>query len=457
MKLIYIFTIIGCMSLLLEGCKENEGRVVFPYSSPEISNVSYSVTDQAKAADSIYFSLDIKDTQTPLSTLEVTLALGEKKLYSKSIRTAGYAAQIKDHGIYIPFYADMEEGEAVLTLKAVNVEGSEKTEVKTFTVKRPQLPETIFLHYGDNKIRMNRSAENPYEYVTEGDSYPESFSGKISTDESLEGSELIWGISETKNKAELVSATEAGFTFDYTNWQIEKIIFNTFVFELTIEGYSKNMKVNDVDLNPVDGYFYASVQFEQGEEVEVSGFEDMEGAYNRDFFTYNSTTRKLTFLRESGKWQVYYSVTYNYMWVARMDDVAPAAFWLIGHGFTCAPVWNDDYSSGGWSLEDISGMAYAVKIAENKYQSTVYLSNKHAEGNFDIQFYAKREWVASDEMAVFNDTSFTGDNQNVRFAGGDNADVCSTDGFVPGYFRLILDITEGLDKAKLDFKRLTNE
>ncbi len=69
----------------------------------------------------------------------------------------------------------------------------------------------------------------------------------------------------------------------------------------------------------------------------MSGFEDVEHAYNRDFFSYNPDNGKFTFLRKSGTWEIYYSSKYNYIWVARMGDTAPTCFWLVGHGFTCAP------------------------------------------------------------------------------------------------------------------------
>lgn len=63
MKLKYIIALVGSVLLLFTSCKDDEGRVVFPFSSPEISAVSYSITDQAEAADSIFISLDINDPE----------------------------------------------------------------------------------------------------------------------------------------------------------------------------------------------------------------------------------------------------------------------------------------------------------------------------------------------------------------------------------------------------------
>lgn len=450
MKLKYIIALIGSVLLLFTGCQDDEGRVVFPFSSPKISAVSYSIADQAEAADSIFISLDINDAETPLSTLEVQLTKGEDELYSKSIRTNGNFAQINKHGIYIPFNAGFEEGEATLLLTAINVEGSETNEIKTFMVKRPHLPETIYLHYDDKVIPMLRSSDNPYEYATESGEFPETFNGKISTNESLENSKFIWGLSETVNEAEIGSVTSAEFSFDYTDWSISKITFNTFMFNLGIEGTSKNLAVNDVTLNPSGGYFYAIVYFEEGQEVEVTGIEDLEGAYNRDFFEYNQETGNLTFLRESGSWEVYYSTKFNYMWMARMDDIAPEAFWLIGHGFISAPIWNDEYNYGGWDLEDIARMGYVLKIGENKYQSTVYLSDTHEWGSFEVEMYTQRKWDL--ETLELSDETITGDREG--FVLSQSHGFTMADGFVPGYFRLTFDTSEGISKGKMHIERI---
>ena len=75
-----------------------------------------------------------------------------------------------------------------------------------------------------------------------------------------------------------------------------------------------------------------------------------------------------------------------------MSDTAPTCFWLVGHGFTCAPVWNEAYNSGGWNLEDISQLGYIVPIGEQKYQTTVYLSNTHEWESFEIEIYSDLQW-----------------------------------------------------------------
>ncbi len=451
MKQIYTFFMGYCVALLFAGCNEDTGRVVYPYSCPQMSGLTFSFTEEVTATDSIWFSVEITDPETPLSTLEVEVTQGEQEIFSGSIRTAGYATQVSRYGIYIPFTSQMEEGEARITLTAINVEGSEARETKTFTIRRPQIPQTIYLHYADQVIPMTRDADNPYAYVSAAGDYPNTWSGKISTAGSLAASDLIWGYAETNNQAELVSATGAGFSFNFPDWQIDRVTFNTFTFRLGVIGFQKDIRMGGVLLEASDGYFQAGISFVQGEEVEVTGIEDLEGAYNRDFFDYDPQTGKLTFLRESGYWEVYYSSAYNYIWVTRMDDVAPDAFWLLGHGFICAPVWHEDFDYDGWHTDEVARLGYVVKIAEHTYQTTIYLNDTHEWDSFEIEIYSDREWEKNGGMEL-QEGSLSGDVTGFAVSGSNG--FTNAEGFVPGYYRLTFDTSEGVSREKMFIERI---
>ena len=160
--------LLGLTVCWLASCSEEDGRVTYPYSCPEISELQFSTTDQTPAADSLYFSVKIHDPQTPLSTLEVKLMTGETLVSSQSIRTKGTDVSIVEKGIYIPFEAGLEENqEAKVILTAINVEGSEVTQTFDFHITRPQIPEVLYLHYNGEVVEMTRSEDNPYLYLTE--------------------------------------------------------------------------------------------------------------------------------------------------------------------------------------------------------------------------------------------------------------------------------------------------
>ena len=135
-----------------------------------------------------------------------------------------------------------------------------------------------------------------------------------------------------------------------------------------------------------------------------------------------------------------------------MTDVAPVTYWIIGHGFTSSPTWNSAFNSIGWDLNDVKQLAYMRLLEPNKYQATVYLSDQHDWGGFDIQIFSNRTWDA--QFAVFSNDLFTGDSSGVSVAGGSMADLVGGEGFIPGYYRITLDVSDGLNKSKVDFKRL---
>lgn len=452
---LWLFSFTVCW---LTSCSEEDGRVKYPYSCPEISGLQFSVTDQALAADSLYFSANIHDPQTPLSTLEIRLVAGETLLGTQSIRTKGNDVSIAKKGVYIPFEAELEEGrEAKLILTAINVEGSEITQTFDFHIVRPQIPEVLHLHYNGEVVEMTQSEDNPYLYLTQvsesEDGYPMELTGKVSTAASLEDAKLIWGAADESNTAVLIEKTGPSFTFDYRDWFIKQITFNVMTFKLGVVGYQKNLKIKETELIASGGYFRAQINFTQGEEFEMSGFEDVENDYNRDFFSYNPDNGKFTFLRKSGTWEVYYSSTYNYMWVARMSDSAPTCFWLVGHGFTCAPVWNEAYNSGGWNLEDISQLGYIVPIGNQKYQTTVYLNDTHEWESFEVEIYSDLVWN-KDKGMMLEEGSLSGDTDGIVISASNG--ITNGDGFIPGYYRLTFDTSLGVGKETLHIERLDN-
>jgi hypothetical protein len=447
--------ILGLSLCWLTSCSEEEGRVKYPYSQPEMSGLEFSASDQVSANDSLYFSVNIHDPQTPLSTLEVKLTIGDEEISSQSIRTKGKDISISQMGVFIPFVAGLEENQsACLTLTAINVEGSEQTYPFDFHIKRPDIPKQLYLHFEGNTVTMIQDEENPYLYLTNAETeeeFPMEFTGKISTAESLDTSSLIWGASDNSNEAAIVSATSPGFTFDYRDWLIERITFNTQTFKLDVIGEQKDIYVKGVKLNASEGFFRANIAFTQGEDVEITGIEDIEKAYNRDFFDYNPETGKCTFLRESGQWEVYYSSAYNYIWVMRLNDTAPACFWMVGHGFTSAPVWNEDFNYGGWEVDVIARLAYVVPIGDNLYQTTLYLSNTHEWESFEIEIYSDREW-SKDNGILLQEGSLTGDISGIAIS--ESNGITSSDDFVPGYYRLTFNTSQGVGHETLNIQRI---
>src|SRR3712207_7594979 len=88
---------------------------------------------------------------------------------------SGNEASIRHHGLSVPFDMDREDTELTLSLTAINVEGGSQRLTRQLALVRPELPETLFLHYDDQVIEMRRQADNPFLYATPEGNYPETF------------------------------------------------------------------------------------------------------------------------------------------------------------------------------------------------------------------------------------------------------------------------------------------
>ena len=174
----------------------------------------------------------------------------------------------------------------------------------------------------------------------------------------------------------------------------------------------------------------SNVFFEYGKEVSIIGVNpsNFEVAYNRDFMSYNSDTGQITFIAETGYWDVFYSTKYNYFWVARMSDVAPECYWIIGEGFSSASVWHNDFATGGTSVTNMRQMAYMRNLGDNKYQATISIGN-----SFDILTFADRKWGG--QLSGFDLIAPEGMELNAD----NKSNITDSNGFIPGYYRFVFD------------------
>lgn len=442
-------------SVLLTSCGDDLDRVHYPHSTPDIVSLQVTPTQGVTAGDSLYVSASLKDEATPLSTMDIRVVSSTYNI-SQIIRTTGNDFTLDRHAISMPFVANLQPDEvAHVTITVTNVEGDVSKDSVDVPIHRPEIPSTLWVVTGTNAIALHQSEDNPYEYVSEEGVYDNQFSGKIATTADLSGDGLLFGGSEDGDNNTTVPVTgqdAPNFTFSFPTLLVTKIIFNTLSFQLDAEGTSDSYLVNGVQLKPDGNLYTAEVNFTQGEEVTLNGFSDVEHAWNRDFFSHDTDAGTFTFLRQSGTWKVSYSKDFNYLWISRDDDVAPDCFWMIGHGFTCSPVWNDFYTNAdGWNMEDITQEAYVVKTGDHQYQCTVYLNNHHKWDSFEAEFYSNKEW-GKDEGMLITQGNMSGDITGIVQSNSNG--ITSGDGFVPGYYRLIFDTSAGVGNEKLNIQRI---
>ncbi|MDR1623708.1 MAG: DUF5016 domain-containing protein [Tannerellaceae bacterium] len=453
MKTFKVLFLLIFISGMVISCGDDDANTTV--SVPLIESMSIQGGENIKLRDSIYFNAKLSDAARPLSTLEVELLANDIVISSKSIRTKGNSVSLENISLFVPFASNIATGDELkVNFTLINVDGGEAKAQKTIKAIRPELAETLYLILSDKSvIELYANEKKPDSYESEEGIYPNTFNAKIATAKDLADAEYIWNAGVDDNVAAIGDRFGADVKFSYTSWLVKKIIFNAFSFTFDVEGLKLDVRINDVQMMASGEYFYASVDFAKDVEVEIQGIDNIEQAYNRDFFEYNPGTGKCKFIGESGKWDVYYSSTYNYVWINRMSDVAPATYWIIGQGFSSTPKWYGAFNSIGWDLEDIKQLAYMYPMGSNKYRATIYLSSIHDWGGFDIQVFGKRMWGA--EAAIFADDRFTGDKEGM-FAGGALLDnILMSDGFVSGYYRLTLDLSEGLENAWMNFEKLS--
>ena len=392
----------------------------------------------------VSFTAAIADPGVRLSTLEVAAMLDNGDIVAtKSIITKGNEATVSET-IDIPFAPFMEEGAPLhMSFEAINVEGKSVKQVKDITIQRPALPDVLYMTIDGEVFEMYRNSEIPDVYTTDvAGGFENIVSATIADNETLSQANVIWGKSSVDNEGEVCSLSEAsGIQISYPAYLVENYSFNVLTFSVSPVGQILSIAVGGTALVPTNGLLYASIDFTQGAEVAITGIEDIDNAYNRDFFSYEGG--KFTFLRESGTYDVFYSPKYNYIWIAKMDAVGPECLWVVGHGFTCAPVWHEDFSDGGWEVEDITRMGYAVKVADNKYQCSMYLNDQHAWGSFEFEVYSNAvEWTKD---YGFGGKTISGFNKGVKLSAAADGmpGLLSDTGFQPGYYTITFDNATG--------------
>ena len=434
-----LFVGLAGISILLFSCQPQEE----PSTESNLSLSEISVASELEVPGTLDFTCLVKDDNVALSTLEVSAALTDGSVLSnKSIRTAGNEVQVKE-SLGIPFAPNMASGsELIVSFEAVNVNGDSQKEIKRVALVRPQLPDALYMTIGQTVIKLAQSLEDANLYVSEDGEYDSITSAIISTSEDLSEAKFVWGATEENNLGQICDFSEAvGIPVSYPTYVVNRYTFNALTFRVGVNGVELNISVNGTKLEAQSGMLYASVNFEKGSEVEITGIEDIENAWNRDFFE-KKDNGKFTFLRESGAYDVYYSPRYNYIWIVKNGAVAPECLWLIGHGFTNAYVWHDDFSKGGWEVEPVTRTAYAVKIADNKYQTSVYLNNQHEWDSFEFEVYSDLDWSKNNGFGGKSLSGFT-NGIKLNSAKDEMPGLTNDMGFQPGYYTIVFDNATG--------------
>jgi len=192
------------------------------------------------------------------------------------------------------------------------------------------------------------------------------------------------------------------------------------------------------------GLSHEKVFIRKFSELEIPGLSQNEIAesYNRDFMSYDAVTGKVTFIGETGEWDVFYSEKYKYIWINKWDEGLDYSYWIVGHGFWSVPRWHDDMNEEGWKMGDPRQLAYMKPLGNGKYEAHILLNTYHEWWSFEIEFYNFRCWgIANDDNRAFAivDPPVPGMSEG-GLARPNDAIGGERDAFDDGYYRVVLDV-----------------
>lgn len=434
MKIFKYACIAGLVMVALAACEDDGTKTT---SQPAISNLSIIPTTGLTYGDSIAVSATVSDEVTPLSTFDIQVIVADVEIYKQSIRTKGNNANVTAK-FKLPFAANAEDnGEVTVKLQSINIDGFSTSQTETLHAARPILGDTLYLVTSNETIKLAKSPDNPFLYLSPSGSYPNEIVGKIATSENLMAAEWVWVSSG--NTIVIGSHTDSDIRLSDPSYSVEQLSFNTMTFELKFIGEMlPSVKFNTTTLLiGEDGRFHGEVEFTKGEVVTVEGITNLAAAYNPDFFDFKDGV--LTFKAPSGKYQVvYWAGTINYMWLRQDNAVYPDALWLTGAGIAM-PTFINDVTNIWWGWDDwgvTTRQAYffCPKVGENKYQTTVYMMN--TEGS----------WWLQAEFKLFPSKSWDNEFSSMDWGYISNNLTSNTN----GNFVYTTELTEGLYRITID-------
>ena len=186
---------------------------------------------------------------------------------------------------------------------------------------------------------------------------------------------------------------------------------------------------------PINANFISGgrIHFEDGQKVTFAGISEAELAlaYNRDFFIPNGDG-SFTFDGPSGEYDVFYSPTWIYFSICRLEDEAPDAYWIRGAQFTQCSQWN-----GGPSYSwDTGAMPYVKPLGDGKFQVTLYLMAR-----FDFFLRTKSVNVEDNINIAISSLKGDADGFELQQEGLFFRDA-EAGGMIAGNYRLIFDNTD---------------
>lgn len=423
--------------LLFGACKKDEHK---RSGNPVIE--SKTEFTQAHYGDSLTFTVNVSDAEVPLSTLKAQLFFSEEMVSETVIRTkvsGDYSGKV-----YIPYYANIQNGTATLKLVLQNINQTITEEVIDLPLERPDFP-YLTLVTEEMEYRMERT--DLYEYALNAQ-LPAKVTGYIKAPSfGTQGNELTFGWEDNA----IAEGSINKIPFSNSSSGEYAITFNTFDFEAApfIIAYAINGKVMQrID----DNHFKLDMSFAKGEELTIDGIEDLAGWWIDPDFIRMDEMGKFFFVPQSGEYRITADFSLKYFVVEALQGGNPATLqedgtgtvWIIGDGIGKPSIGTNTV---GWNPDKALSLA---PIGDKKYQITVVAGTNLKADDINFKFFHQKAWGKefTTQISTTSDLIFIGNGSNDRDPG--NLGIVPGKSFEAGAtYVFTFDVSGGIDQAVL--------
>lgn len=479
MKNIYKLSLWGVLLVLLASCSDSELRVHYPASMPVFN--SASVAENAIVyGDSITLSVDVSDPETPLSTLEIEIVVGDEIIHKESVRTKGNSSSYTQK-YSIPFVAHMPDGaEVEVHLSSINVEGTQKDTVLTSTIaSRPSISK-IYLVTSSKAIALQLVDADNYIYSADGLSLDNDISFRLATNvtrfnkidwnntENLvfgmldsKLSLVNWTIETVNGSLELtVDGNEINLS-DPTLIGFNKISLDLFNFTISGDGDKltpatsmdvstftsvQMTSVNNLDESTKEEWKKATMYLGKGTEMTIANLSDVGNMMDPTFFEVTGINT-VKFLGQTGIYTVYYLPRLSYVFVEQPEAVYPDAVWLCGVGM--GPARTPEIKTSSWNWNSPLEYHFCRKVSEGVFEAVFYalhqvdtsLGDNAWKATFGVKFMHQKGW--GDEV---NSENYAKPANGYLYSPSPNdvGNFNATDAFkdLPGIYRFTINMND---------------
>lgn len=390
----------GTLVLSFAACQNLDPMWVDPdATSPEIGEI---VVEGAPLVygESVSVSAEVRDSGTPLSHAVISLTVDNSVVFTRTIPAGNSNDMLISEVISIPFQAMCRDGQAEISVEAMNKELKTSSSVKTVSLKRPDFQSIWFTTSVEDlsgAVELKKTAGDGYIYSADNLDFENGVSGYLLS--SKDSDAYCWGFDEALSICRLDSETPVTlWDSENTEMKVREITFDALTFEIlplkkemTVDGVSfLPYKKNPSDEGYVDNTLLASsLSLVQGKEVQTEMVDLDEIMFDGNYFRVEDG--KLYYTGATGKVNLYLNKLYSFVFVETeneplvTDKSYPDVLLANGWGLGRPELW---YYNPNWDFGN-SVVLYKESETENEY---VFRGTVCFQSGANFKLYTGKDW-----------------------------------------------------------------